>query len=192
MKSVCFSVEISCILFITVLDQPEVQCTRNAVFQVDIFSYMSHLHPLSAKLGQQTALSMSSTKYPKRANNSETDQNFLLTLSSCRDLWKMSLLCIYFLSKLLIPFVLFSIFGLIYLSQIDKSTNLIAFQIPPKIHKYPPLWAAQQITLFAPEAQKPKTFRIAAFYAQKFSGQSARIHFSRHMQSSLATYQKSP
>ena len=29
------------------------------------------------------------------------------------------------------------------------------------------------------EAQKPKIFRIAAFYAQKFSGRSARIHFSR-------------
>ena len=32
-----------------------------------------------------------------------------------------------------------------------------------------------------PEAQKPKTFRIASFYAQKFSGRSARIHFSRHI-----------
>ena len=32
-----------------------------------------------------------------------------------------------------------------------------------------------------PEAQKPKTFRIASFYAQKFSGRSARIHFSRHV-----------
>ena len=32
-----------------------------------------------------------------------------------------------------------------------------------------------------PEAQKPKTFRIAAFYAQIFSGRSARIHFSRHI-----------
>ena len=31
------------------------------------------------------------------------------------------------------------------------------------------------------EAQKPKTFRIASFYAQKFSGRSARIHFSRHI-----------
>ena len=31
------------------------------------------------------------------------------------------------------------------------------------------------------EAQKPKTFRIASFYAQKFSGRSARIHFSRHV-----------
>ena len=31
------------------------------------------------------------------------------------------------------------------------------------------------------EAQKPRTFRIAAFYAQKFSGRSARIHFSRHI-----------
>ena len=33
----------------------------------------------------------------------------------------------------------------------------------------------------SPEAQKPKTFRIAAFYAQNFSGRSARIHFSRHI-----------
>ena len=32
-----------------------------------------------------------------------------------------------------------------------------------------------------PEAQKHKTFRIAAFYAQNFSGRSARIHFSRHI-----------
>ena len=31
------------------------------------------------------------------------------------------------------------------------------------------------------EAQKPETFRIAAFYAQIFSGRSARIHFSRHI-----------
>ena len=31
------------------------------------------------------------------------------------------------------------------------------------------------------EAQKPKTFRIAAFYAQKFSGRSARIQFSQHV-----------
>ena len=31
------------------------------------------------------------------------------------------------------------------------------------------------------EAQKPKTFRIASFYAQKFSGRSARIHFLRHI-----------
>ena len=29
------------------------------------------------------------------------------------------------------------------------------------------------------EAQKPKTFRIAAFYAQNFSGRSARIYFYR-------------
>ena len=28
-----------------------------------------------------------------------------------------------------------------------------------------------------PEAQKPKTFRIAAFYAQNFSGRSAQIYF---------------
>ena len=33
----------------------------------------------------------------------------------------------------------------------------------------------------APEAQKTKTFRIAAFYAQFFSGRSAWIHFSRHV-----------
>ena len=33
----------------------------------------------------------------------------------------------------------------------------------------------------AAEAQKPKTFRIAAFYAQIFSGRSARIRFSRHI-----------
>ena len=32
------------------------------------------------------------------------------------------------------------------------------------------------------EAQKPKTFRIAAFYAQKFSGRSAWLPFSRHIQ----------
>ena len=31
------------------------------------------------------------------------------------------------------------------------------------------------------EAQKPKTFRIAAFYAQNFSGRSARIHFLQHV-----------
>ena len=31
------------------------------------------------------------------------------------------------------------------------------------------------------EAQKPKTFRIAAVYAQFFSGRSARIHFLRHI-----------
>ena len=30
------------------------------------------------------------------------------------------------------------------------------------------------------EAQKPKTFRVAAFYAQFFSGRSARKHFLRH------------
>ena len=30
-----------------------------------------------------------------------------------------------------------------------------------------------------PEAQKPKTFRIATFYAQKLSGRSARNHLSR-------------
>ena len=36
------------------------------------------------------------------------------------------------------------------------------------------------VTLAA-EAQKPKTFRIAAFYAQNFSGRSARIQFSRHI-----------
>jgi len=30
-----------------------------------------------------------------------------------------------------------------------------------------------------PEAQKPKTFWIAAFHAQKLSGQSARNHFSQ-------------
>ena len=29
------------------------------------------------------------------------------------------------------------------------------------------------------EAQKPKTFRVATFYAQKLSGQSARNRFSR-------------
>ena len=29
------------------------------------------------------------------------------------------------------------------------------------------------------EGQKPKTFRIATFYAQKLSRQSARIRFSR-------------
>ena len=32
------------------------------------------------------------------------------------------------------------------------------------------------------EAQKPKTFRIAAFYAQKYSGRSAWLPFSRHLQ----------
>ena len=32
-----------------------------------------------------------------------------------------------------------------------------------------------------PEAQKPETFRIATFYAQKFSGRSAWILFSRHI-----------
>ena len=31
------------------------------------------------------------------------------------------------------------------------------------------------------ESQKPNTFRIAAFYAQKVSAQSAGIHFSRHI-----------
>ena len=36
-------------------------------------------------------------------------------------------------------------------------------------------------TRLRPEAQKPKTFRIAAFYAQNFSGRSARIHFLRHI-----------
>ena len=30
-----------------------------------------------------------------------------------------------------------------------------------------------------PEAQKPKTFRVAAFYAQKLSGRSAQNRFSR-------------
>ena len=30
-----------------------------------------------------------------------------------------------------------------------------------------------------PEAQKPKTFRVASFYAQKLSGRSARNRFSR-------------
>ena len=29
------------------------------------------------------------------------------------------------------------------------------------------------------EAQKPKTFRVATFYAQKLSGRSARNRFSR-------------
>ena len=31
------------------------------------------------------------------------------------------------------------------------------------------------------EAQKPKTFRIADFHAQFFSGQNERRHFSRHI-----------
>ena len=33
--------------------------------------------------------------------------------------------------------------------------------------------------LTPPEAQKPKTFRVATFYAQKLSGRSARNRFSR-------------
>ena len=46
-----------------------------------------------------------------------------------------------------------------------------------------------------PEAQKPKTFRIAAIHAQKLSGRSARIHFAATRQKarktlSLTTYKK--
>ena len=36
-------------------------------------------------------------------------------------------------------------------------------------------------TTVIPEAQKPKSFRIAAVYAQIFSGRSAGLHFSRHL-----------
>ena len=36
--------------------------------------------------------------------------------------------------------------------------------------------------MLSAEAQKPKTFRIAAFYAQKYSGRSAWLPFSRHIQ----------
>ena len=35
------------------------------------------------------------------------------------------------------------------------------------------------VALLGPEAQKPKTFRVAAFYAQKLSGRSAQNRFSR-------------
>ena len=43
------------------------------------------------------------------------------------------------------------------------------------------LFSAEVFIMGGAEAQKPKTFRIAAFYAQNFSGRSARIHFSRHI-----------
>ena len=48
-------------------------------------------------------------------------------------------------------------------------------------HNFPPWPLWRLLLLWWSEAQKPKTFRIAAFYAQFFSGRSARIHFSRHV-----------
>ena len=39
-----------------------------------------------------------------------------------------------------------------------------------------------------PEDQKPKTFRIAAFYAQNFSGRSARIHFLRNIKNVILSH----
>ena len=40
---------------------------------------------------------------------------------------------------------------------------------------------ANEPTGMTPEAQKPKTFRMAAVYAQIFSGRSARRHFSKYV-----------
>ena len=37
------------------------------------------------------------------------------------------------------------------------------------------------LALTWPEAQKPKTFQIAAFHAQNFTGRSAQIQFARHI-----------
>ena len=72
---------------------------------------------------------------------------------------------------------------------------------PPSLVATPPLEQGREcaldeiFNLKAAEEQKLKTFRIAAFHAQKFYGRSARIHFLRHvkklrLKTSLATYKK--
>ena len=83
-------------------------------------------------------------------DNSQTDQKvqaLLPALSSCRDLWKMfpSFLCIYFHGKLPIGFVLFSIFGLIYLRLTKAQIWLLS-----KSTKYPQISALLLVPQTAP------------------------------------------
>ena len=47
--------------------------------------------------------------------------------------------------------------------------------------KYNIYYSGIRWVYYPPEAQKPKTFQIAAVYAQKNSGRSAWLHFSRHI-----------
>ena len=106
----------------------------HAVFQKDMFLYILGLQ----NWGCRPPYLCQTQKIQKWVdNNSQTDQKVQTLLpaqSSCRDLWKMfsSFLCTYFHGKLPIGFVLFSIFGLIYLRLTKAQIWLLS-----KSTKYP-------------------------------------------------------
>ena len=69
------------------------------------------------------------------------------------------------------------------MGQATKTDEFLAFEPPPSFSKnYAAIFSEnirKKSIYGSTEAQKPKTFRVATFYAQKLSGRSARNRFSR-------------
>ena len=94
-----------------------------------------------------------------------------LNLCYCADIWRLyselSLLWLF------VPFEKLRKVEILHLTHSPPPTfNSFAFML------YNPITSeGNAYCQFSAEAQKPKTFRVAAVYAQNFSGRSARIHF---------------
>ena len=116
-----------------------------------MFSYMSYLHPVSAKLRQQTALSSSSPNIQNGQITRKLTKKFF-RLSHPAEICERCLSCALISSGNCRSLLYYFPFSVSFIPDWQKHKS-DCFPNPQNIHKYQPVWVPQPIPLFAPNGE---------------------------------------